>query len=116
MNKKIIYIFTCMISLISYIQASNAFDNEYTYYLTGIDDQSPIGTHLQKDDLDVINMQSILIKAVNAHDLNRVKNLLVHSNYMFSDKELEQAFYNAQQQGYKDIAELLIQYIKNRNL
>lgn len=114
MNAKKLYLLFVFGNLFSLLQASNAYNNDATYYLTGFnDDNSPIGTHAQKDDLDVSIAQSLLVQAVLDGNFNKVKNLLHTKNNRFSSNELADALYYSTAKKYIRITDLLSEYAAN---
>ena len=90
------------------IQASNAFNNDATYYLDQVDDLKPVGMHPQKDDLDVSVTQSPLIQAVLNNQIGKVRQLLKNTN--FSDQDIADALYYAKIKNFTKIVKLLSTY------
>ncbi|MBP6869855.1 hypothetical protein KBC04_03170 [Candidatus Babeliales bacterium] len=114
MNIKNLYLLVLSFGFIFSLQASNAYNNDATYGLTGPnDDMSPIGTSAQKDDLDVSVAQSLLVQAVLDGNFNKVKILLESKNHIFSSKELAAALYYSVAKKHQDITDLLSQYAAN---
>lgn len=98
------------------LYGSNAFNNDATYYLDGIDDLKPVGMHPQTDDLDVAITNNPLITAVLLGNFTQVKKMLESKNYRYSDKEIADALYYATVKDFDSITRLLSNYATTNNI
>lgn len=110
MNIKQILLVATVIIVQNYVEASNAFNNDATYYLDRQDDLSPVGNHAQKDDLDVTITSNLLLQAVKDNNYSRVKKLLSDKKNIYSDSDIAQALYYATVNDFDNITELLSKY------
>lgn len=104
------------ILFVTHLYSSNAFNNDSTYYLDKPDDETPVGTHPQKDDLDVVITNNRLIIAAKLGNFTQVKKLLQNKNYKYSDQEIAAALYYATVKNFDTITRLLSDYATTNNI